>query len=145
MFREYLEAVKEAVHSSDIFDSTYGSVTINLTDNSITYNGLPVRTGTLMYEQTKIADIYISVITKPVRQFYENDVHVSAGGFDAICVTGNSVCYMIGSWCLNSLAFQPPLCEYPGGSNFKSFYGEYVKHLEILHKEAYDNEYEEND
>lgn len=145
MFKEYLGEVTEAVISSDIFDRTYGHVCLEITGDYTDYNNLPTRKGKLLYGKTLIAEVYISAIPKPIRQFYETTTHVSAGGFDTLDVTQNKVFYMVGTWCLRDLAFQPSLVKYPGGSNFKAFYDEYLKHLEKLHKKEYDNEYEESD
>lgn len=144
MFEEYLKEVKEAVINSEIFDKDSDSLKISFDEQSTLYNNLPAKSGHLIYGSTPIADIFVSSVPKPAVQFYEDSVHNSVGGFDVIDVN-DRVFYMVGTWRFGHISFQSPLCNYEPGSNFLAVYREYLKYLEIKHKEEYDYEYEESD
>ena len=145
MFKEYLREVKEAVINSKIFDRDDCEITLEFDKEGTCYNNLPVRSGRITYGGKPIADIHVSVVNKPKTQFYEDAIHNSVGGFDAIDVSDTKVYYMVGCWRYGYIPLQIPLSKYEAGSNFILIYHEYLKNLERIHKEEYDDEFEESD
>lgn len=144
LFEAFCKEVSIALESSCIMDYENPDVMLHLNDETVTRKGIPFKVGELSVNSHAIATVFVTSMAKPNMQFYDELIHCSVHSFDVLDIDDNTVFYMQGNWIYGNIATQLPLCKYIPGSNFEDVVEVYYEWQEKKHKEAYDNEIEED-